>query len=57
MVDSIARAMAQKALNSSGGGTSGDGYSKEEINKMIETLNKKIIELEKELSNVLSVSD
>ena len=57
MVDHVARAMAQKAMNSGGGGVSTDSYSKEDINKMVESLNKKITELEEQLKNVLVISD
>lgn len=57
MVDYVARAMAQKAMNSGSGGVSTDSYSKEEINKMVDSLNKKIIELEEQLDDVLFISD
>lgn len=61
MIDYVARALAQKALASSGGGTTIDTYSKDEIiallNEQTLLLENKIKELENELNNVLVVSD
>lgn len=58
MIDYVARALAQKALSQSGGGTSVNTYSKDEIDVLlIETKEEMTDLVEENFENVITVDD
>lgn len=62
MVDYVARALAQKALSSSGGGAAINTYSKDEINVLMKENKKTILEdtdlkIEESLTNTIVIED